>query len=111
VKESKRLKIFRREFERRQKQFGLCGYQVFFEEKKLEDCFANITQNHGDMVATARVNSDPHGDRKPIESAKHEAIHLLIGKLEYLAKRRYVSEDEIYTCAEELTVKLMGLIP
>lgn len=67
------------------------------------------------MAITARLNNNlpdkdkPHKDIK--QSAKHEAIHLLISRLEKCGRARYVSDSEIYEAGEELVHKLEDLIP
>ena len=43
-------------------------------------------------------------------SAKHEALHLLLQRLEHRAQCRYVAEEEIYEAVEELVFKLEELI-
>jgi len=101
-------------FKEYQKKFGLTGYKVYFKYEPIENGFASITANQNDMVATVRLNSDlpdkdkPHKDIK--RSAKHEAIHLLLFRLEHRTIARYVSEEEIYEAIEELVFKLEDLI-
>ena len=107
--------LFQEEFKKWQKRFGLNGYRIYFKCEPIEDNFAGIIVTAGDMIATAWLNSkparkgEPRGDAK--QDAKHEAIHLLIGRLACLARSRYCSEAEIYEAAEELAVRLEGLIP
>lgn len=66
------------------------------------------------MVATVRLNSKlPKKDKafKDIKtSAKHEALHLLVMRLDHRARCRYLGEEEIYEAVEELVTKLEGLI-
>jgi len=102
-------KDFQRYFKEYQKLFGLLGYQVYFERKSLESGFASIVINQTDMVATVKLNNNtPDKPFKDIKkSAKHEAIHLLIGRL---GRSQYLSENEIYEASEELIHKLEGLI-
>ena len=112
---NKDFELFKKEFTRYQKLFGLTGYKVYFKYEPLDESFASISVRHGDMVATARLNSklpdkdEPYRDVKM--SAKHEAIHLLLARLEGNAKYRYTSESEIYESCEELVFKLEDLIP
>ena len=105
---------FKRYFKEYQNLFGLSGYKVYFKHEELNKSFANITINLGEMVATVRLNNKlpdkdkPHKDVK--NDAKHEALHLLIGRLDLNASCRYATENEIYESAEELVHKLEGLI-
>lgn len=66
------------------------------------------------MTATVRLSSELdkevklHKDIKG--AAKHEALHLLIGRLEEKGRNRYCTESEIYEATEELVNKLGKLI-
>lgn len=107
---------FKEEFTRYQELFGLEGYRVYFKYEPSEDnSFADITANQEDMSAVVKLNSklsdinSPHKDIKL--SAKHEAIHLLISRLELNGKYRFVSAGELYESAEELVHRLEKLIP
>jgi len=112
---SRDFEAFKREFIRRQEQFGLNGYQVYFRHEPSDNSFARIDTNLSNMVATVRLNSElpdkdkPHKD--PKGSAKHEAIHLLLNRLEINALSRFSTEAEIDEATEELVHKLERLIP
>lgn len=114
-KQDNDMELFQEEFKRYQKLFGLTGYKVYFKYELLEDGFADISINQGLMVVAVRLNSKlpdtdiPFKDVK--RSAKHEAIHLLLGRLEENARWRYASEHEIYESTEELVFKLEDLLP
>ena len=109
------FEIFQSEFRKWQKKFGLTGYQVYFKEEELNDSFANIIINQGEMLATVKLNNKcPEKDvpfKDVVRSAKHEALHLLIGRLDQDGRWRYSSEVEIYEAAEELVNRLEALIP
>ena len=108
------FELFQKEFKKWQDKFGLTGYRVYFKYEPIDSAFADIKINQGEMVVTTRLNSKlpdkdkPHRDIR--HSAKHEAIHLLIGRLEQNARWRYSSEAEIYEATEELVFRLEGLI-
>ena len=95
--------------------FGLSSYKVYFKYEPNDGYFASLAVNQGNVVATARLNSKlpdkdkPHKDVKG--SAKHEALHLLIARLEHNGRHRYISDDEMYEATEELVHKLEDLIP
>ena len=42
--------------------------------------------------------------------AKHEIIHILIGRLTCLSDKKYITDDERYEAVEELVVKLEKLL-
>ena len=108
------FKEFQKWFNFYQAKFGLTGYKVYFKHEPLENSFADITFNLLDMVATVRLNSvlldKDKGHSSSKTSAKHEALHLLVGRLEQNGRYRYTSENELYETTEELVRKLEGLI-
>jgi len=105
------FKVYFREYQR---LFGLTGYKVYFKHEALEDSFAEIAVQQADRVATVAFNSElPDKDAlfKDIRrSAKHEALHLMLNKLESLAKSRYLLPGDIYEASEEIVCKLEELI-
>ena len=111
---SKDFLVFQSEFKKYQKLFGLTGYKVYFNHEPLENNFAEITIDQVGMVATVRLNSKLPEKDKPHSniqlSAKHEALHLLLHKLENLARCRYLFQDDIYEATEELVFKLQELL-
>ena len=113
-KPSRDFEAFKKEFSRRQEQFGLSGYQVYYKHEPDEGAFASIHIDQGEMVSTTRLNSNIPDIHKPFKdpkgSAKHEALHLLVGRLEAIAFRRFTTEVEIYEATEELVHKLERLI-
>lgn len=81
----------------------------------MEESFAEITIDRDNATATVRLNSKLETKDKPfanpVAHAKHEALHLLTGRLNNLARSRFASSDEIYEAWEELVRKLEVLIP
>ena len=107
--------MFREEFEKYQRMFGLLGYRVFFESGPFGDDFAGIKIELEGMSASVKLNSKLPAWEKPFKDvkrhAKHEALHLLIGRLYELGKTRCVSGSDLYEAAEELVHKLEVLLP
>lgn len=105
---------FQRYFKEYQKQFGLTGYKIYFKYEPLDTVFADMKLDLTAMVVTVRLNSQLPDKDKPFRdiklSAKHEALHLLVGRVEHNGRYRYSSESEIYEAVEELVNKLEGLI-
>ncbi len=106
--------LFQNEFKKWQQKFGLTGYKIYFKHEPLESGFASISVDQGNMVATVRLNSSLDNDDEPFNDikvdAKHEAIHLLLGRLDQNGRYRFTSESEIHESVEELVFKLEGLI-
>lgn len=112
---NKNFAEFQRCFRQYQRLFGLTGWTVYFKYEPLETAFACIDPDLSCMVATVRLSSklpgkdEPHKDIK--RSAKHEALHLLLTRLESNGRARYITSEEIYESTEELVNKLGKLIP
>lgn len=105
---------FQKHFKKYQRLLGLTGYKVYFKYEPLENCFSRLIVTQGDMVVAVSLNSELSDGDKPFKdikrSAKHEAIHLLLSRLEHRARSRSVAEEEIYEAIEELVIKLEELI-
>ncbi len=104
---------FQKYFTEYQKRFGLTGYKVYFKHEPI-DAFADITFDIPSMVVTVRLNSKTSNKDKLLrtakESAKHEALHLLVSKIEDLAYARFINEKQIWEATEEVVFKLEGLV-
>ena len=100
------FKEFQKIFATYQKRFGLNGYRTYFKNEPDANSFANINVNQENMIATINISS-----KGCLKSAKHEALHLLVGRLAYYAEARYVTEREIMEAEEELVRRLEILIP
>lgn len=107
---NKDFEDFKRYFTEYQKLFGLTDYKVYFTQEPFEGAFAEITVRSGGRVALLRVNTN-QGEFKDIrDSAKHEALHLLLNRLEEKAVNRYITPYDINDEIEALVIKLVGLI-
>ena len=106
---------FKESFLKYQSIFGLQSYGIFFEHKKCEEEFATIEVRPDIARALVQFNTEiepydmPEFD--PVESGKHEVIHLLLAKIRYLADKRYLSAREIDEEDERLAVLLTKVIP
>ncbi len=107
---AKEFERFKSVFKKYQEEFGLQGYKVYFKLEKLDTCFANITVEQEDMVATVRLANQVEGfDAEvfiPDEHAKHEALHLLVTRLADLARSRFVTKSDVYEAEEELVRRI-----
>ena len=107
---------FKKEFLRWQKEFGLMQYQIQFEHKDADGAYAKICVHEDDKFAHVICNNkyssqqDANTDMGPESHAKHEACHLLISRLEWLANQRCIREDEIYDEDEAIVVRLTRIL-
>lgn len=106
------FKLFQKMFLKYQKLFGVTGYKVYFKHEPFDDAYADICVQQADMIATVRLNSKKADSFSHVEqSAKHEAIHLLLFRLEDRAIDRFARQSDIYESVEEVVFKLEHLIP
>jgi hypothetical protein len=88
-------------------RFGLKGYQIIFHHKKLDHSYAEIKVDHEGKLAevyfcTEWDDEESDAYKGPNGSAKHEAIHLLLSRLEYIARSRFIMVDDIREETESL---------
>ncbi|KKN65899.1 hypothetical protein LCGC14_0477160 [marine sediment metagenome] len=111
---NKDFDLFQKEYKKWQRRFGLTGYTVYFKYEPIGTRFAQIGVDFDQQVATVSLNSELPKDNEPFKdiklAAKHEAIHLLLGQLEFIGKCRYVQPEEFTVATENLTNKLEELI-
>ncbi|MFC1924254.1 hypothetical protein ACFLXA_02690 [Chloroflexota bacterium] len=108
------FELFQAKFKKWQERFGLNGWNVYFKYEPLGTDYAKIYYDLTQMTAVVSLNSDPleedKADNDIVKHAKHEAIHLLLGRLKANGSTRYISENEMTESCEELVHKLEGLI-
>jgi len=94
----KDFELFKKEFVKWQRKLNLMEFRVDFYMCDLEEgVAADITIYHRDSVAMVRLNAFRCSGEcgHPRAHAKHEAIHLLVGKIVWLGLCRFVQEEEI----------------
>jgi hypothetical protein len=105
------LKTFKHEFIKYQKLFGLTGWDVKFTIKEMATSLAQICYVSNDCMAEVSLNSSFPVGSNIKKTAKHEAMHLLLARYDYLASARYINPEELTQANEEVTVKLIDIIP
>ena len=107
------LREFQKEFMKYVELFGLKGYSVLFGLEEIDGGHAEIRVNIRDRVATVVLSTAKHEKHFQTmrDCAKHEALHLLIARLEDLAKRRYVTPGDISEECEGIVEILEKSIP
>jgi len=108
---SAHLEGFRREFIKYQKLLGLTGWDVSFTIKELPNSLAQIHYVASDCNAEVFLNSSLPSSTSLRKTAKHEAIHLLLARYDYIASARYIDAEELTFANEEIVVKLTDIIP
>lgn len=104
---AKEFARFRAAFGATQKRLGCLDYAVQFRLQRLTDRWAQISMDTEGHLATVDL-ADTLTDEAPDldRLGRHEAIHLLVGRIAELGKERYVSEREMNE-AEEAVVRLL----
>ncbi len=115
MKEHRDFTLFKKEFTRYQKLLGMNGWEIYFKhEPGVRGSFADTFLDFANLTATVRLNSELDDGDKPFKdikgTAKHEALHILIARLEGEARYRFATDEAIKEATEELVHKLMGLI-
>jgi len=103
----KDFKCFEKEFLKWINVLGLKDWRVLFYHRPLEDSFAVIHRDNVGKIANVYFSSEiPETAREgyicPEHHAKHEAVHLLLSRLGYLAERRYINYSDISEEMERL---------
>ena len=106
----KHFNIFCNECRQFQQIWGINGWDITFEHKKLEvgDYAQVVTdyEQHAVLVTLAREwDKEPNNDELK-NTAKHEMIHVLMGKMRGVALSRFISEDEL-KATEHDTVNIL----
>lgn len=116
VKLSKRqTDLFFKEFRYWKNKLGLLHIELYELIQDTNDAFATINYHtHGMSTLTLNPMFATYGIKNIDESlrrtAKHEAMHLLLGEFSVMANSRCVSKDELDDAEEILVRRLMGLI-
>jgi hypothetical protein len=110
------IKLFKDEFDKWVKHFGIHNeWSVYFTTEEI-DAFAQIHMNADNRIATLKLN--PVFENYCIDdieqhlknSAKHEAIHLLLGEVDCAGIVRFMDEKTHYSLYEKLVIKLESLL-
>jgi len=111
----KHFNLFKEECLRWQNLFELHNWELHFKWEATESARASINYTLTGYVASLFLakewaNYEEILDKDIEMVAKHEMIHLLIGRLEQVGSVRFASEDELSEAEEELVRKLEYII-
>jgi len=103
-------KAFKESFLRWKIEMGLGGWTVTFGRKEMPD-FAQADVDAENYTAHVDMcRNVPEGcsfdKAEAASTGKHECLHILLGRLSWLAKQRFAREGEISE-AEELVVRTL----
>lgn len=115
----KDFEVFRKECRRLIDKWELNGWSVRFEHKKIGDREAAMHRDGSSHNATIALNTELEWgtfkeEKRKVEYlkelAKHETLHLLLGRLSYCGECRWVTDNEYDEAEEELVRKLIKII-
>ncbi len=97
------------------KRWRIVGWRVEFLHEKLTESRAEIrtsAKNHAAVIVlNTEWDHDEVTDKKVRESARHEAVHLLVDELDEIAQFRYVTNDQRVHALESVVRHLDELLP
>ena len=108
-----KFKQFKDECLRLQKKWGLTNYDLFIEEKALDrNALSRIFVDDESFNANIQFDTKKVIECKsmPKELAKHEMIHLILGRMSNLSYNRFIRKDELYASEEEIVTILGKLL-
>ena len=107
-----KLKRFKKHCLRYQKVFRLYEWDLFIEYSDNEKTqLGSMNSNWNSSSARVMLNKNyPHTEATLKRTAKHEMIHLLLERLDSLARQRFCNDESIESANEHLVNRLMNLI-
>ncbi len=111
------FKLFRDTFRKWQRRCGVDHYRIDFDERKLDGDYAEINPSeYGKCARVTLCNELPSDDQcvidafDPARHARHEAIHLMLNRLVWLAQGRFVTNEAILEEWEQLVRRIEKLL-
>jgi hypothetical protein len=92
---------------------GLKEYEVEFAHELCKNACADIDM-HADNLAVIRLSTDFYDgevtDERVCLAAKHEVLHLLLNRLNTIARVRFCSPDELDRAEHDIVYRLEKII-
>ena len=112
----KHFQIFQQECQKWINAWELNNWDIFYKVDTDKGTVAGIVTDIDGYVATIFFTGDWNNNVRPCNeeeirlSAKHEVVHLLLGRLSDQARERFINKAEITEAEEELVRKLTKII-
>lgn len=111
---TKQFNDFRAECLRLQKEWGLTGWKLYFVFKPFENHYAECDIDLEGHLATIRLSSELKDDvlepNNILSHAKHEMIHILLGRFAEIAYNRFIDKKTTIEAEEEVVRILEKLL-
>ena len=104
----KHFEIFKEECQKWLDKFELNNWDVFYKADSKKGTVAEIITDLDGYIASILFTPDWNDDMRPCNedeirlAAKHEVIHLLLGRVSSIGRTRWVNKDEMNEAEEEL---------
>ena len=111
------FELFKSECEKWINYLKLDNWKVYYSLNCSDSAYAEIVGDGGNYVATISFCKEWDDSINPktkdtiTDTARHEILHLLIERLWWLGKCRYVTPDELLSETESIVRKLENIIP
>ena len=109
---NKQFKLFKDECHKWMDKLELNNWKVYFVLEDLDGSYGNIITAQEGYVATIKMAKDwdmsgvNNINESIKETAKHEVVHLLLGRFSNYAYSRDYDKGDLYEAEEELVRKL-----
>jgi len=107
------FELFKKECRKWIDFFELNDWEIYFQHTKSDGKFSGIEWNSDDLIATIILSKDWTPGKNNIvtaaalkDSALHEVVHLLFGRIEGLALDRFLTKKELEKESEAMVHKL-----
>lgn len=105
-----RFNFFKKCFLEYADKFGLLGWDIDFALANKKGEKACVEYDYNTCNATVSLSETLFENTDLRELARHEAIHLMLAPVDFVAAMRCVQPEELTRANEEVTVKLTKLI-
>ena len=112
----KHFELFKKEFLKCVDKWKIIGWKIYFEHREIEDdIIARVLRELSDKTVTIEFNlnyvDQNYSKERIVWTARHEAAHLLLGRIAVIAESRFVTDSELCEAEEEIVNLLIELLP
>ncbi len=106
------LGVFRRAIQRYVKYYGLLNWHVEVYSGESTEALAWVrpaVEAHRADVYLATTWDEEPTEKRLLDKARHEVLHIVVADLSHAGGKRYVSESELNEAEEQLVLRLMSI--
>lgn len=95
--------------------WGVDDWDIRFKHQRLSGAMANCSTDLTGRMARLRLSTDfgpnPITDAILRDTARHEAVHVLLAQVTNIGNSRWATEDEFKAAEEALVQRLLRVLP